>query len=265
MIPGVATYHRRESWVDRRYPILGPAANMAAVDTAVIHYTGADDLIDGDPGEHAENLPAYFRAMQRNYVDSRGYSLGYWFGVDWLGGVWQVRGWEYRSAANAGHNLSTCPILVLVDGNDMATAAAVRSVQAIIAEGQRRSSKAWRIVGHGQLKGAATACPGVGLRAQITAGVFVPSFLPPAPPPPAPTIGGHSVFLKLIRLDGTLAVYAQYTGGYKTWVPNNEVRKVYESVSGLGVEVVTSHDLFRATGPILGPKPAGVDDFGIPA
>lgn len=183
MIPGVKTFHTRESWQDPRFPVFGPADNPANNDTAVLHYTAADDLIDGDPGEHAENLPAYMRAMQYSYVTQRGYSLGYAFAIDWLGGVWQIRGWEYQSAANAGHNEHTLPILMLVDGADGATPEALASARAIIAEAQRRSGRTFSITGHGQLSGAATACPGAGIRKQIADGLFDPSLVTIPEPP----------------------------------------------------------------------------------
>jgi hypothetical protein len=190
-IPGIETVHARSVWMDPRYPVTGPRAPWPFIDTGVIHYTAADDLIDGDPGEHAENLPAYIRAMQRAYIDSRGYSLGYWWAVDWLGGVWQIRGWDIKSAANAAHNEHTGPILVLVDGNDPATREATRSIRALIAEGQRRAGRAWAIKGHGQLRretglGTATACCGIGLQAQINAGEFSPTTDPAPVPTPDP-------------------------------------------------------------------------------
>jgi hypothetical protein len=182
-VPGVATVHPRSSWVDPRYPVTGPATNWTRIDTVVIHYTAADNLIDGDPGEHASGLPAYIRSIQRDYETRRGYSIGYWWAVDWLGGVWQLRGWEIKSAANATHNEHTAPILVLVDGADTATPAACASIRALVAETQRIAGRTVKIQGHGSLTGAATACPGVGLRAQIAAGVFVPQ-PDPIPEPP---------------------------------------------------------------------------------
>lgn len=186
MIPGVATFHPRESWQDPRYPVSGPAADLSTVDHGVVHYTGADNVIDGDPGESAGDLPGFHRSMQRHYINVRGYSLGYNFSVDWLGGVWEIRGWRFRSAANAGWNHRSVAVLVLVDGNDMASPYAVRSVQAVIAEATRRAGRRLEIKGHGQLRaetgvGSATSCPGLGLQAQINAGVFSPR---PTPIPP---------------------------------------------------------------------------------
>ena len=185
VIPGAETVHAREVWQDPSFPVFGPTDNPANNDVVVCHYTASDNLIDGDPGEHAENLPAYIRAMQRSYALNRGFSLGYLWAVDWLGGIWQIRGWEYQSAANAGHNDHTTPVLVLVDGNDRATDEAAASIRCIVAEAARRSGRPQSIKGHGQLRretgiGTATACCGTGLQSQIDAGVFVPR---PTPPP----------------------------------------------------------------------------------
>jgi hypothetical protein len=184
-VPGVATVHPRSSWVDPRYPVTGPATNWGRVDTAVIHYTAADNLIDGDPGEHASNLPAYIRSINKAYWTDpkRGYAIGYWWAVDWLGGVWQLRGWDIKSAANATHNEHTAPILVLVDGNDGATPKAAASIRALVAETERIAGRTVAITGHGQLTGAATQCPGAGLRFQIAVGHFTPR-PDPIPEPP---------------------------------------------------------------------------------
>lgn len=190
MIPGVARVHPRESWQDPAWPVVGPLVDAADIDTAVIHYTAAAKI----PGD----LFAFHRSMQYAYAKprsegGRGYSLGYRWSV-MSGGprdgeVWQIRGWEFKSAANAGHNDHTEPVLVLVDGDDAATSAAVNSVRYIIAESQRRSGRLFAIKGHGQLRtdtgtGTATSCPGVGLRAQVAAGVFTPPPLPPVPSVP---------------------------------------------------------------------------------
>jgi len=187
LIPGAQTVWSRESWQHPSYPVFGPLDNPKDNDVIVIHYTAADDLIDGDPGEYASDLPQYMRNMQKSYVLNRGYSLGYLWAVDWLGGIWQIRGWEYQSAANASHNTHTWPILVLVDGDDAATPEAVRSVQLIGAEAERRAGRPQRVMGHGQLKvetgvGTATSCPGRGLQAQVRNGTFNPKGPDPVQP-----------------------------------------------------------------------------------
>jgi hypothetical protein len=174
------TYHPRSDWVDPAYPVTGPAADWSAIDTVVIHYTAAADCPDGD---WPDVVAAYLRAIQRDYVTNRGYSIGYMFAVDQHGGQWQLRGWEFRSAANKGHNEHTMPILCLVDGDRAATAVAVEAVRQLVAEGARRAGRELAIVGHGDI--GATACPGVGLAAQVRAGVFTPVVEPePEPTPP---------------------------------------------------------------------------------
>jgi len=195
LIPGAHTVHRRISWQDPKWPVIGPVDDPSNNTTLVVHYTAADDLIDGDPGEHAEDLPQYFRNMQYAYakpkaLGGRGYSLGYCWGVDWLGGIWQIRGWEFQSAANAAHNFYTVPVLVLVDGDDEATPEAVASIRLIRQEAERRAGRPLVVKGHGQLyietgEGTATACPGRGLQGQVDRGVF---YDPPAPERPIPPV-----------------------------------------------------------------------------
>jgi hypothetical protein len=207
LVPGALTVHPRSAWVDPAFPITGPIDDPANNDVVVIHYTAADNLIDGDPGEHASNLPAYLRAMQKEYVTKRGYSVGYLFAVDWLGGIWQIRGWAFESAANKGHNHRSFPILMLVDGADRATPEAVRSVRHIVTEAQRRAGRTLSIKGHGQLRvetgiGTATACPGKGLQAQVNAGDFMPRS-EPTPPPPPPSKKDDPAMLFLEYVPGT--------------------------------------------------------------
>jgi hypothetical protein len=148
-IPGVETVHDWDAWVDPEYPVTGLPARWDLVDRGVAHYTADDDLIDGDPGEHADDLPGYLRAMQRSYVRNRGYSIGYLFAVDWLGGAWRQRGWTIRSAANAGDvrktgtanmNPRTAPVLYLVDGADRLTPEAARTGRCIYREAARLST-----------------------------------------------------------------------------------------------------------------------------
>jgi hypothetical protein len=231
-VPGVATVHPRSSWVDPRYPVTGPATNWGRIDTAVIHYTAADNLIDGDPGEHASNLPAYLRSINKAYwtAPNRGYAIGYWWAVDWLGGVWQLRGWDIKSAANATHNEHTAPILVLVDGNDGATLEAAQSIRCLIAETGRIAGRpVVDITGHGWLTGAKTECPGAGLRAQIAAGDFVPRPPEPLPEPTPEPIEDDDMMIAIYR---------------PAWFDHNaETRALpWLCASGGSVRPATSHD-----------------------
>jgi hypothetical protein len=207
--------HTRASWQDPRKPVTGPLMVWRNVDTIAIHYTAADNLIDGDPGEHASNLPAYMRSMQSAYLSSRGYSLGYNVSVDWLGGSWEIRGVDIRCAANKGWNERTFAILMLVDGDDMATTHAAAEVRRIVAECERLAGRVLRIAGHGEI--GATACPGSGLRAQITIGEFSPRWNP-APPPPPPVLPPPTVWRsrRCSRSSATMTTGTTLGGGCST-------------------------------------------------
>lgn len=191
MIPGIQTLHPRESWQDPAKPVTGPPAEWGKVTTNVAHYTAADDLIDGDPGEHAEGLDDYMRSMQSSYLRSRGYSLGYLFAVDWLGGVWEIRGFDFKSAANKGSpdktgvknfNAYSFPVLFLVDGNDRLTAEAAHSARMLYREAERRAG---RILGSPVPHSALdyTSCCGDGIRRDISLGLLAPADPKPQPPP----------------------------------------------------------------------------------
>lgn len=185
----VETLHSRETWQDPAQPVRGPQiAPWSDIDLGVIvHYTADDDLIDGDPGEHADQLDDYLRSIQNHYVTVRGYSIGYQWAVDWLGGVWELRGWDYHNAANLGRkyrkqhgmpdgwnaNDHTVSILCLVDGNDPVTKEAAASVRAIVADAQRLAQRDLPVRAHQFLEW--TSCAGTGINAQVNAGVFVPN------------------------------------------------------------------------------------------
>ena len=219
------TFHSRESWQDPNYPVFGPADDPGNNDTVVLHYTAADDLIDGDPGEHAEDLPAYMRSMQYHYVTRRGYSLGYLFAVDWLGGIWQIRGWEFQSAANRGHNDHTYPILCLVDGAAPVTDEAAASIRFLVAEAERRSGRGLRIVGHGDI--GSTPCPGVGIAGQIKAGLFSPALIAPEPLP-TPTGPTHMIRISFPQAGKPTTEFV-WTGTELAWVENGHAAQVLGS------------------------------------
>lgn len=72
------------------------------------------------------------------------------------------------------------------------------------------------------------------------------------------------MLVNLIKHKSHPAVYAQYSGGYKTWIPDGHTLGVYEFVSGKKVQDMPDNNWMRATGPILGPVPSGVNEWGIP-
>lgn len=197
-------WHPRSAWQSAARPVTGPALPWPQIDTVVIHYTAADDLIDGDVGEDWAGIPAYLRAIQSSYLNKQptGYSVGYNWAVDQRGEVWELRGSDVKCAANRDHNDHCVAVLVLVDGDDQATPPAAAAIRALVAEAEQRAGRHLAVVGHGQLQDPnhPTGCPGIGLRLQIAAGVFSPRVVPepdpvPAPlPPPIPTTEDHPMY-----------------------------------------------------------------------
>lgn len=178
-------WHPRADWVSPAEPVKGPVLPWWTVDAIVIHYTSAVDLIDGDPGEDWAGIPAYLRRIHHDYTANRGYSIGYNVAVDQRGHAWELRGVDFKCAANLGHNDHTFAILVLVDGASPATPAAAEAIRQVVALAEQRATRELDIVPHSAV--GATQCCGDGLRGQIAAGLFSPRWAEPLPTPPQPT------------------------------------------------------------------------------
>lgn len=215
-IPGVETYHPRASWepngVDpwygdyllRAYGDLRrdsafhrtPASLwLPGVEYLAVHYTSAINLPDGDPGEILDGVDGIRALLARStfdYLSNRtggnyrrlsdgkvfpGYPLGYSFAFDWLGGVWEINGFDYRPAATSGWNNRALAFLMLTDRADPGSELMWQSFRAVAAEAQRRGAPIApeRVWPHGKFfaetgTGTQTACCGPALTAQIDAG-----------------------------------------------------------------------------------------------
>lgn len=263
-IPGVETFHRREVIEALSYPVDGPQSRQDVWDTYALHYTGADDLIDGDPGETADDQPAYLAGIQRHYEERRGYSVGYQFAVDWLGGVWELRGWDINCAANRGWNDRTVAVLCLVDGNDPVTAEAVRSINAIWLEAQRRSLRTLALKPHSAI--GSTACPGNGIRAQITASKFKPEAFTPTPkPPPSEEDEYMELFMKTAAVRHHARTGAFFLTSALDFVQHLDQGQINHYIA-MGIELVplSNEDVFESYVSYLssGARP---DWAGVPA
>lgn len=131
------------------------SVDWSRVDSVVIHYT-ADKTIPDD-------IPRYIAAMQRSYVNGRGYSLGYNCAIDKQGNSWEIRGTDHIPAATKGENGHTFAVLMLVDWQDPANPAQVDRVRRVIAEIRKHTSVT--VTGHRDW--GATRCPGDGVYAQL--------------------------------------------------------------------------------------------------
>lgn len=146
----------------------------ARVDSIVIHYTAAETA-DTDTAR-------WLAQMQRSYVTSRGYSLGYSCAIDQTGVCWEIRGTDHIPAATKNENGHTFAILQLVDWQNPANELMVERTRQLVKE--LRQQNRMTITGHRDW--AATRCPGDGVYYQIETGVFEQVPEPPVPPQPGP-------------------------------------------------------------------------------
>lgn len=229
------TYHARSTWVHPAPPIIGPKMPpWADIDTIVLHHP-AGNTPDGDPAD--TTVDRFLRSIQIAWERDRDYSIGYSFGFDAWGDVWELRGWDIKPAATLGHNGHTLAFLLIVDEGAECTEAQLESVRAYVLEAERRRGAPMRIAGHHEF--AATACPGAGVRRQLAAGLFRPQA--PAPTPTPPTEVPDMLTARRVRLRGTLNVFLIGAGPPIHLTP--ELDKTLEAVP---LVTVAHHPQFAA-------------------
>jgi hypothetical protein len=211
--PGITAYHPRTEWEQVGFRMgldftrLPTLINMRTVRQMVAHYTGAKETPTGDPGEDMTDVRDYLRAIERDYMINRtgggyirksdgryfpGYHTGYSFCVDWTGGVWEIRGFDFLPAATNMHNGYTIAVLFFTDGADPATPeqwTAARAIGRLARDASQRTDFNPKFTDHGLLTlatgtGTVTACAGAGVRGQLTTQGNIDQDAPPPPPPP---------------------------------------------------------------------------------
>jgi len=170
MVPGMIA---REIWEEPGWRI-GEHTNSRPqpwdmAEYIVIHYTAAPKT--------AENYDEVLRRLQqsqRSYAENRGYSYGYNWMCDRQGRVWEIRGDDYRCAANGNteSNSKGPAILCLVNGAEAANWEMTQAVRRVVDHCQHRAGAPLKIVCHSDVR--ATQCPGDGLRAQVRNDTFRP-------------------------------------------------------------------------------------------
>lgn len=235
------TARPRSEWQDPAKPVASSSkpARDRIVDF-VVHYPGADwsDLdFDNDGTITTADTTWLLRAMQTAYLGDphRGYSLGYCWLIDPLGLVWQIRGLDYRNAANKGStgswNLSSVSVIVVVDEADPMNPQQLTSLYRLYDEVCVELGRELHIRRHGD--GDATPCPGAGITAQLAAGR-------PKPPLTTPEETTMPTAIR-IKLKGTVNEFLIGYGPPLHLTP--ELAKVYESVPV--VEVAMTPQLAR--------------------
>lgn len=173
--------HPQAEWETRSQPINGPAPK-GTPGTWVIHYPGSPSLFE--PMTDIQ-MVSYLRNMQRDYVNSRGYSLGYSVIASQSGSLWAARGIEgypgvrvYNPASNPGDKVDgnfnhvSRSIQIAVGGNNAASPAAVKAVNGLIA-----TRPDWDVIVHSDVD--YTDCAGEGITAQVRSGVIGHQETPP--------------------------------------------------------------------------------------
>ena len=226
----------REQWEEPGYRIGDHTSSpMVRVDEllyTVNHYPAASTISPSDP-------VAYFRQMQRSYVDGRGYSIGYSWGY-WPDGLEvELRGWDYRNAANddpsddENENLHSVAFLIVVpglgDGGQPGTSAQRAAVQRRIADVHARVGRTLPNIVHGDLE--PTQCAGAGVNHQTHTGQYLPSA-----PTPLPPVESEEDLMIVIRVKSgaDYAAFRQTPAGVVSWiVDGNELTALERS----GVEI----------------------------
>jgi hypothetical protein len=179
--------HPREEWLGG-LSFSGPSFEWSPVDLFVIHYPGGNELPTGDVGDI--DFARHLRSSHSYYLSVRGYSYGYNAVVDWRGESWEVRGEDFRCAANKYVNGRSFAVQLVVDRKDPATPAQIAAVNEMYAQACASAGRTLKILGHWQTTvkpytsstSPGTDCPGAGIFAQIQAGAF--GMPKPTPPPP---------------------------------------------------------------------------------
>jgi LysM repeat protein len=165
-----------------------PRMRDGQVTEMTVHYTGAPRV-----GRSPDQIAAFIKSIERNHL-GRGPSMsavGYNFAIDKFGRIWELRGWDYKNAANGtssnNYSFSVC-LLIGVEDNQP-TNEMIRALQELYRLGCERFKRRLAVKGHQEHK--PTACPGPAIMAliranTIQAGVNQQGQVPTPTPPPAP-------------------------------------------------------------------------------
>lgn len=167
----------RSAWTDDPYPSGATLLDPDEVLGLAIHWPGGAgsvpttktatiQILNGELRFHTDPVSA----------GGRGWSdIAYSFAVDQEGRVWDLRGWQRRSAANGDTEVNreylaaTC----LIGPKDVPSPALLQGVRDLRTQVVlKHYPKATRVVPHSAIRPDPTDCPGDRLRAHIAAGTF---------------------------------------------------------------------------------------------
>jgi len=152
----------------------GPRFVGSRVDRVVVHYPGGRES-----WVPPRDVGGFVLGMHRDWLRRKGFSLGYnAIVVDSVGHpddgrVFEVRGFDFRSAANAGVNEVSFAVQFLQGSGRFPSDRAVESMRRLVVGLEGRLGRRLDIVGHRGSGGSTrTLCPGAGLERALRENVF---------------------------------------------------------------------------------------------
>jgi len=270
--------HARAEWELPTMPVTGPFRfDPQPISHIVVHY-GAVPW----PEERLRDSKRYWRDTQAYYVQSQGYSIGYQWGVGRDGSLWELRGADFRNAANSSTwsgapvkfpgnpNLSTVSIHVILPMDGTLAPGQLEGVQRMVGHIWSVLGRQVPVIPHSDV--TRTTCPGDPMRALIRSDAVLPTAPPPPPPPPITPPGAATVddFIEYVTYPGSKvpAVFARWRSGFKTWMGDPEMFQAHQRLvaaegKSTTIRTVTDVHTFRALGFVFGPVHPAHDDWGV--
>jgi hypothetical protein len=156
---------------------------VGSVTAMTVHYTGARNFMAS-----AEQIPARLRSMQAADLAKPNMSaVKYNFAVDKYGRIWELRGFEFRNAADgrAETNTESFSVNVLVGVEDnQPTPKIVEALQSLYQHAVARFGRQLTVRCHKDVR--STSCPGVLLEGLVRSGRIQRGVTPAPEPVPHP-------------------------------------------------------------------------------
>jgi hypothetical protein len=223
----MAIYHPRNEWVVPSQPVTGPSFDAKKIKYIVVHY-GAVPWSE----DRLRNAAQYWRDTQAFYLSKTPpYSIGYQIGVDRVGELWELRGFDFKNAANNSTwkgspyyeewpldargiprpNDVTVSIHVILPMNGELAPGQQEGIANAVALIRKVIGRDVPVIPHSDV--VQTTCPGAPLRQLIRSGAFDPQKPePPAPEPPTPEPTEDETVFELWR-DPRYAFFWRIQGG----------------------------------------------------
>jgi hypothetical protein len=177
------TFHRRAEWLRfSKNPMSGPSQDRSQVVELVIHYNGGNADLDGpDNIFQDDDYAKVLAAMNDSYWATRGYALGYNFGLGPDGDLWEIRGVDLRCAANGCQAVNVPGVAIQVTTTAITAPPTAAQVDALkndwVPWVRRQYPNVLDVVGHRDVNPrcanpTGTVCPGPQLYPLVQSGYF---------------------------------------------------------------------------------------------